>query len=249
MAGSSEYRLKIDVYTPATIPMARLAEYMQEFAVLLGEAKSVHFVRLEEGSLNVVSAVEREAAPKVENRVLNAKRDEGPREPREAIRAINRKLREDNGIGELLTNTGAQIIRFPGREETELVSFGAFNEQGSLDGVVIVIGGRSDPVPVHIESLESVIYNCYASRAVARELAKYIFGRELRVHGIGRWLRSEAGKWQLERFIIGNFEILNDESLTSVVADLRAVSGSEWPSLSDPWTELDELRHGPREKN
>jgi hypothetical protein len=54
MAGSSEYRLKIDVYTPATIPMARLAEYMQEFAVLLGEAKSVHFVRLEEGSLNAI---------------------------------------------------------------------------------------------------------------------------------------------------------------------------------------------------
>jgi hypothetical protein len=249
MANNREYRFKIDVYTPTTIPMERLAEYMREVAVLFGEAKSVHFAKLEEGSMALVSVVEYEAVPKVEERVTKAKRGEGPREPQDAIRTINRKLKEDNGTGFLLENTGAQIIRFPGREEAQPISFGAFNEQGSLDGVVIVVGGKGDPVPVHLESSESVIYLCHASRTQAKELAKHIFGTELRVNGTGRWLRTESGKWQLERFLIGNFEVLNEQPLTSVVADLRAIPGSKWTSFTDPWAELDEIRNGPREKN
>jgi hypothetical protein len=249
MANGREYRFKIDVYTPTTIPMERLAEYMHEVAALFGEEKSVHFARLEEGSINLVSIVEHEAVPKVEDRVAKAKRGEGPREARDAIRTINRKLKEDNGTGVLLEQTGAQIISFPGREEAQPISFGAFNQQSSLDGVVIVIGGKGDPVPVHIESSESVIYLCLASRALAKELAKHIFGTELRVNGTGRWLRNDAGEWQLERFLIGNFEVLNEQPLTSVVADLRAIPGSEWTSFKDPWAELDEIRNGPREKN
>ena len=221
---------------------------MHEFAILLGEAKSVHFVGLEEGSISLVSAVEFEAVPKVNDRVMKAQRGEGPREPIEAIRTINRKLKEDNSAGALFESAGAQIIRFPGREEAEPVSFGAFNQQGTLDGVVIVVGGKGDPVPVHLETTESLVYLCHASRTLAKDLARYIFGSELRVNGTGRWLRTEAGNWQLERFIIGNFEVLNDRPLTAVIADLRAIPGSEWTSLKDPWAELNLIRNGPRER-
>ena len=40
------YRLKIDAYTPETMPMGRLAEYMADLAVILGERAAVHFVQL-----------------------------------------------------------------------------------------------------------------------------------------------------------------------------------------------------------
>ena len=33
----AEYRFSIDAYTPATMPMARLAEYMAQLALILGE--------------------------------------------------------------------------------------------------------------------------------------------------------------------------------------------------------------------
>jgi hypothetical protein len=37
------------------IPMARLAEYMQQFAVMLGETENVHFARVEEGCTRLVA--------------------------------------------------------------------------------------------------------------------------------------------------------------------------------------------------
>ena len=39
----TEYRFKIDAYTPQTMPLVRLAEYMAELAQLLGEPTAVHF--------------------------------------------------------------------------------------------------------------------------------------------------------------------------------------------------------------
>ncbi len=37
------YTLYIKAYTPETIPMARLAQYMQNLAALLGHDRAVHF--------------------------------------------------------------------------------------------------------------------------------------------------------------------------------------------------------------
>src|SRR5882724_5586855 len=114
-----EYRFESEAYTPETIPMARLAEYMRELANILGEPAAVHFNRLEAGSTVLVSNIEREAVPKVRQRTMAVRRREGPSEGLRAYKAINKLLREDNGVGFLKDGRpdGATIIRFPGREE------------------------------------------------------------------------------------------------------------------------------------
>jgi hypothetical protein len=243
-----EYRFEIEAYTPDTIPMARLAQYMGDLAELLGEPARVHFDRVATGSVILVHHVEDEAVPKVEMRVEKAKRGEGPSEAIGAIRKINQKLREDNGTAFLACDS-AEIIRFPGRQEPEPISFDAFNQQGSLDGQLIVLGGTSDPVPVHIQCRDTgVVHLCDARRTLAKALAPYYLGAEVRVYGTGRWFRDEQGNWRLERFHISGFEVLSEQPLTSAIAGLRAVSGSEWESLKDPWAELDSIRNGPRER-
>ena len=68
----TEYRFRIDAYSPETMPMARLAEYMAELALLLGEPSAVHFKRLARGSTVLVNSVDREAAPKVRQRAASA---------------------------------------------------------------------------------------------------------------------------------------------------------------------------------
>jgi len=45
----------IDAYSPETLPMSRLAEYMAQLATLLGEKDHVHFVEL----AALIHAVER----------------------------------------------------------------------------------------------------------------------------------------------------------------------------------------------
>lgn len=239
-----EYRFKITPYTPATIPMVRLAEYMLEIASVLGEEEHVHFVRLLTGSTVLVQKIENEAVPKVEERLSSVRRGDAPPTVIQSIRNINRKLREDNGTG-VLTRGRATILKFPDQPEKP-INFGAFQQEGSLDGVIIEVGGRGDPVPVHLQLLDqSAVHLCDADRILAKQLAKYLFDTEIRVHGNGRWVRDEEGNWSLERFRIRHFEELNDSPLTSVVANLRTITGSEWSTLKDPWEALNEIRHGP----
>lgn len=248
MARGYEFRFRIDVYTLDTLPMARLAEYMTDLATILGEKKSVHFVRLEAGSATLVQRIDDPAIPKVRQRVIQVQSGEAPPEAMAAYRSVNRRLKQDDAVGELIEETGAKIISFPGREQAETATFGAFNQSGVLDGVVILIGGTRDPVPVHLEAA-SVRYNCHANRDLAKALGHYLFGPEIRASGQGRWLRDENGEWVLERFTISSFEVLREEPLSAVVARLRDVPGSEWTELDDPWGELDRIRNGPDEAN
>src|ERR1700740_3628056 len=97
----TEYRFKIDAYSPDTMPMARLAEYMAELAVLLGERNAVHFRRLTKGSTAVNLRIDREAAPKVRDRVASVRAGDASGEPLRAFRALNKLLRDDNAIGVL----------------------------------------------------------------------------------------------------------------------------------------------------
>lgn len=244
MDKAREYKFKIDAFTPETIPMARLAEYMKDLAVLLGEKEHVHFVRLEKGSTTLVQHIEAESVPKVRTRIstINVAEREGPEDALRAFQAIDLRLSEDNAVGHLYQDDGAKIIHFPGCEKAKPLTFGAFNQPGSLDGLFIRIGGKDETVPVHLQE-GGVIHKCNATRAMARDLAPHLF-TTLRVHGNGRWERDAEGNWNLKRFHILGFDVLEDAPLSAVVARLRQVSGSGWREIEDPSAELQRLRHG-----
>lgn len=245
MEQTHEYRFRIDAYTPDTIPMARLAEYMQDLATLLGEKEHVHFVRLEEGSTVLVQKIDRESIPKVSSRIsaINVTEGEGAEDALRAFKAIDRRLAEDNAVGHLYRNDGAEIIYFPGCEKAKPLTFGAFNQPGSLDGLLIKIGGRDETVPVHLQE-GSAVHICNATRDMARRLAPHLFAGTLRVYGTGRWERDAEGNWDLKRFNITDFEVLEDAPLSAIVARLREVPGNGWKEIDDPYAELQRLRHG-----
>lgn len=244
MSEGREYTFKINAYTPETIPMSRLAEYMSDLALLLGESASVHFVRLDVGSVRLVHKVEEAAIPKVETRVKQARSGEGPDEVVRAFRNINRRLREDNGDASLSEDvTGAEIIEFPGRRAAEEKVYGSVTQKGSVDGEVVRVGGTQEIVYVHLQAAGH-LYKCTSNRTIAKTIAQYLYTGEVRAFGEGKWIRGQDGLWQLDIFKIQNFEVLNDETLSDVVYQLRHLQGNEWPSLSDPWAELDQIRNG-----
>jgi hypothetical protein len=239
-----EYGLKIDAYTPDTMPMARLAEYMTELAALLGQTNSVHFARLEDGSTELVHWVEREASPKVRARTTGVKLGEAPQSAMRAYRTLNKFLREDDAVGTLREKTAATtnvVLLFPGRlEATEKIPI--VRQQGSIDGIVNHMSGRDETVHVHLESDDKQVSVCTITRALAKQLRHHMW-EPVRLFGRGTWSRDADGIWALKDFKIENFQTLQDEPLSAVLAKLRE-HPMDW--IEDAYTEL--RRGDPAEK-
>lgn len=152
MPQAKEVRFRINAYTPGTIPMDRLARYMGAFARLLGEPTSVHFDKLIEGSACIVARIEDTAIPKVEERIARIASGDPPADARQAIETLDELLASDNTDGALSDAEGVTLLPFPGATQRAEPAFGPFNQAGTLDGVVIRVGGRDDPVPVMLET-------------------------------------------------------------------------------------------------
>ena len=242
MDKGKERRFKIDVFTPETLPMERLAEYMLEFAKLLGEPERVHFVDVGEGSAVLRARIEDVAAPKVERRLAEASRGQGDPVAVKALRDLDVMLARDNAIGQLLDEAGAEIIAFPGRNRPKPLEYGPFREDGVLEGVVIKVGGEGASVPVWLRDNETVYKKCSARRPLARKLAKHYEAGLLRVSGTGSWMRLATGAWLMRSFEIKDFEVLDDAPLADVIKRLHGVEGAEWGD--NPVGDLARLRTG-----
>jgi len=236
-----EYRFRIDAFAPDTIPMARLAEYMADLSTLLGSQERVHFVRLEPGSTVLVQEIEYEAIPKVRERLMGIRDRTAPEDAIKAYSDIDRRLAEDNATG-VVEASHARVLELPGRDRAQLEVFGPIAQQGTLDGVLIRVGGKDATVPVYLQEGE-VIHKCNSNRETAKKLAPYLFDRMLRVHGVGKWNRDDFGNWVMERFNITDFTLLDESSLTDAVSKLRSIQ-TEIQAADDPVEELRRIRQG-----
>lgn len=236
-----ELRFTIDKFRPETIPMERLGEYLVALAKMLGEKAEVHFKELESGSTVVVHRVEEEAAAEVEDRISQVAHGTAEVVYLNAFRDINALLKADDATGEItLEEGGAKLLTFPGKNTPEPAKPQIVTQVGTIDGVVIMVGGRDATVPVHIKDGDA-IYKCNTTRAVARDLGKHLFGKELRLSGKGDWCRPESGSWTLQRFDITDFIELDDTPAPDLVEKLRESPGS-WGEGGDAWDEIRGLR-------
>ena len=244
MEARHRYRFVIKAYTPETLPMARLAEYMGKMATLLGEKAQVHFVRIEEGSAALLQEVEPEAQPAVRERIHAMREQAGPADVRQAYEALNGLLVDDRTTGYLAEDDdeapGARLLEFPGATRNKEAVYGPFTEISELQGVVIRVGGELSEVPVHLKDGD-LVHICHAKRDLARTLAQRIFGEPLRVVGKGRWYRNMGGRWSMIRFVISDFDPLKHDSLGNVVTNLQRAA-SATPAPADALKTLHTLR-------
>ena len=237
-----EYRFQIDAFTPQTIPMSRLAEYLKDLATVFGQEKNVHLSKIEGGSTVPVVLIEWEAEPKVRERLKAIKHKEAPVEALDAAKDIDRKLAEDNAKAAIIDPVGTKIISFPGRERATKLEFGPISQPGVFQGVPIRIGGENDPVPVHLEDGQQK-YIVLARRALAKDMAPYLFTNVIRVEGSGRWVRHADGEWEMLAFHATTFRLIDDKDIRSSVAELREIPAS-WKNLDDPLAALERIRRG-----
>lgn len=238
-----ELHFSIEGATPHTLPMARLAEYLKELAKLLGSEDKVHFLRVDEGSADCAMEVEEEEQSVISDRVRQAKIGQGPKEAVKAFHSIRFFLDEDDRSALMEWEEGEIILEFPKKSQEGQDTFGPFWEDGSLDGMLVKIGGMDETVPVHLV-YEGVHHNCNATREMARKLAPYIFGKPIRVYGRGKWYRNADGKWEMKWFDIHQFEELSDASLLDVVGRLRSIPDNNLTKSKDPLGDMLKIRNG-----
>lgn len=242
MDKSSRYRLRITAYTPETIPMSRLACYMQELANLLGNGPHVHFGGLLKGSTIVRADVEAPCASAVEARLSKARLDDGPTDLRKAYQAIESLLKADGARGTLSLEGGGNVLKFLGCDAPTVETIGPIREASVLEGELIRVGGKDRTVHALLLGADGREYKISTTdRELARSLAGQLF-TQVRVSGIGSWFRDESGTWNLDSLSLQSFEPIEDRSLLEAVAELRAVRGSGWENMPDPLTALKTLR-------
>lgn len=246
MADKRQYRLKIEAYSPETMPMSRLAEYITDLATLLGEESGVHLVGVESGSTCPVILIDWEAEPKVINRVQKARNGEGPEDATRAIENINARLRKDNASANLINPHQSNILEFPGAKIEQPIEWPSINQASELYGVPIWVGGRAELSNVDILDGE-MERHCLAERAKAIAIASHIYTATLRVFGRGRWRKAPGGAWNLERFVIESFEVMKPTDIKQTIDELRAVK-AKWKSLNDPLARLEAIRSGEEKK-
>jgi len=232
--------------TPFTLPMARLAEYLTDLAMLMGHHESVHLVNVAEGGAEPVMYVDAEEESRVTHQIQSAARGMGPRDANAAYKKLDDKLREDDAVGNIINiSKKAKVVEFPGRNLDLPQAYGPIRERASVVGKLMRIGGFDKTIPVHLKRADDVIFYCEADALVAEQLGPLIF-RNIRVHGLATYSRGKEGTWRLDHFKIQSYdpEALSDETFSVTMDKLRAIPGNEWNEVADPLEELRKLRHG-----
>lgn len=218
------YTLRIDAFTPETIRMDRLAEYMAEMPKLLGDPNKVRFGGVTEGSLEIHAHFARDAIPADCDIVANA--FGGNEAAVRAYDALDRLLDADNAVGAILSPDRDELIAFQGRNRPKPIELPSLREDATVEGELVRIGGKDHTV--HATLVDGPRkWRCVVDRGIARKMAQHLFGAPLRVHGSGKWNRTESGVWELSALDVRTFEVLESRSLLESVQRLRALDIGE----------------------
>ena len=237
-ARSREWHFTIDAFTPDSLPMARLADYLAQLARMLGETRSVHLVRIEHGSTVLVHEIEEEALPSVKRRVKAVREGRGSGSANEAFQRMNGYLAEDDARARLqIGGAEADVLVFPGSSWSQ-PDVSAVRQTASVSGVVVRVGGIGKRVPVLLASHGRQTAGCHADRTTAKKLARHLF-EPVRLFGEGQWSRGTDDIWDVDRFSIERFEPLDEAKLSEVLDSLREVTAA-WPD--DLYLDLEAIR-------
>lgn len=222
-----EYVFRIDAFTPDTLPMARLAEYLAALAKMLGHPEHTHFIRVDEGSAKLVHKVDPVDAPKVESRLNNVRVGSAPKDAMAAKQTLEELLANDNAIGALSEGqSGRVIVPFVGRDRPKPLAFPPFREDTTIDGQVVAIGGRDSTAHATLQDDDVFHVNLTMKREIARDLAKLLYGPAVRLYGNGRFERLPDGVWKMLDFRVERFELLDERPIAETLASLRSVPGN-----------------------
>lgn len=231
MADFEEFSFVIPAYSPETMPLDRLIEYLQQISAVIGDPANLHLIRIESSSTAPTFQVPRRAALEAKERAAKFARGDGTKDQHRAYSRLRRMVRRDapgTSRPAVLKSAKKVILEIPAApDETQALS--GVRQTSSFDGVLISIGGVGDAASIRLQALDGqVVAGFTATRQVAKELAKLIY-EPIRVSGPALWGRTEDGVWGLEKMQIQTYETLDDQPLGHLIAELQDLNVA-WPA-------------------
>lgn len=236
------YMLRIPDGSPDQIRMDRLAEYMREFAQLLGVKNNPVFVGIKDASIGLQTAIPSARRTDAWKRIQTAKISQDS-QPARCLRRIESLLEEDGFNSAEVRDTSAKVIHLITAKRRDEVKGVTIKQHGEVDGVVTGLVGTDDTMHLHVrDALSRDIKLVVRDETMARELlTRFRHGHvRLRVHGT--WVRTEDG-WVPEnnRCTVDGYQVLDETSASDVFAQIAATPGNGWCELPDPaaaWRDL-----------
>jgi hypothetical protein len=231
MADLERFKFTVPGYSPETMPLDRLMEYLNQLSIVLGSPGDLHLVAVEKGSTRPVLAMRHDVAQKARHHAREVAQGGGSQRRREAFETIRRMVAKDGGKPAILRAPEGQILKFPSVDigQDQVIQY--LRQPTSINGTLVRIGGIGENAQLLIQEMNgNVIAGCTATRPVAQDMARLIY-HAIRVSGIGTWHRNEEGKWAISRLHVQSFEPLDESELEDVVAKLQAVK-VRWPADS-----------------
>jgi len=229
-------RLDFDIpaFTPETMPLDRLIEYLQQIALIIGDTNNLHLIEVAKGSTVPGFLVPKNIAGIARERAAMVERGDGTVVQMRAYDRVRRMIRRDSGGSERvarLRSTNRIILEIPPAPDDSGILVG-IRQQSSIDGCLIRIGGSGDSAALQMQDMEGQVLSGFtASKTLAKEMAALIY-EPMRVSGVALWNRSAEGVWEMDRMQVQSYELLDDEPATVLLDRLRGLD-VKWPDDAD----------------
>ncbi|WP_158932580.1 hypothetical protein [Acidisphaera sp. S103] len=231
MADFEEMEFVIPAYTPETMPLDRLLQYLQQIADVVGVPEDMHLVHIRSSSTKPVFKMPIPVAIQARDNITAVRSGRGTITQRRAYSQIRQMVRKDGGQSASLNDRTGIILDFPPTpDDTGTIS--GIRQASSFEGSLTKVGGVAEFIPIQMQDVSGDVFSGFsAPKTLAKAMAKLLF-EPIRVTGIGSWDRTPAGEWKLSKMLVQAYEPLDDEALHEVFQKLRAAP-VVWPDNAD----------------
>lgn len=227
-----DFAMKIKGVTLDTLDMARVADYLREWAGLLGDKAKPRFAGVVKGSVVLRARQGGDHKAVVRHRLkLAAANDEAP--GRDHFDRIVRLLDADGAKAAVIDRSEDVVIEFPSIRPSSLrAKEYIVNDSAEIDGIVVGVEGIDDTAHLRVQDPRGqVISMQLRDMTMARAAAGHFRGEPIRVRVHGTWRRSPEGDWSPLSLHVDSVETLDQATVAELMERLRLIPGNGWADM------------------
>ena len=234
------YSLKLYDRKPDDMPLDKLAEYLREFALILGKDNQPVFSSVNESSVLLCAKIPGHKQSQVEQRLLDAQRGDTQSGVSKHLLRLEAMMQVD-GISkaEFLNPKQQILVSLQAANEPVLYSV---SQSGEVDGEITGVMGADDTMHISLKEWSGRTVKLVANVRTGQALGHHLRTGIVRLYAHGQWNRTDAGwKPDPQKCVVDRFEVLDESSVVEIFNALRAIPGNGWATEPDPlalWREL-----------